>query len=135
MAGDHAPAFVTQINTDNLSGDERIYRSLMVPYVIWSNYDLDTDGIFTDTPTHYELMPMIFKMAGLPMTPYQKTILDLHDEVPVLTKFGYCIDRDGNMIKKEDSPFADLINKYYYLEYNALKHDSGYREEMFKLPE
>ena len=135
MAGDHAPAFVTQINTDNLSGDERIYRSLMVPYVIWSNYDLDTDGIFTDTTTHYELMPMIFKMAGLPMTPYQKTILDLHDEVPVLTKFGYCIDRDGNMIKKEDSPFADLVNKYYYLEYNALKHDSGYREEMFKLPE
>lgn len=33
----------------------------------------------------------------------------------------------------EESTAKDLIDKYYFLEYNTLKQGSGYREEMFRL--
>lgn len=134
MTGDHAPSFISMLKTDKYSAGERTTRSLLVPYVIWSNFGLDTTGINTQITTHFELTTMVFKMAGLPLTPYQKTILDLHDEVPALTKIGSCIDRDGNFVEKSQLGPQDLINKYYYLEYNTLKHDGGYREEMFRLP-
>ena len=134
MTGDHSPSFINKLEEPEGSKAENKVKKTMVPYVIWSNIELDQTGLYTDNMTHYELMAMILKMAGLPLTPYQKAILDLHDQVPVLTNSGFCKDKEGNIFGREDSDQQDLINKYYYLEYNSLKHDSGYREEMFRLP-
>ena len=135
MTGDHSPSFINRLENPEGTKEENAIKKMMVPYVIWSNFTLDQSEVYTNHVTHYELMAMILKMAGLPLTPYQKAILDLHDEVPVLTNSGYCMDKEGIIVKKEESDKQDFINKYYYLEYNSLKHDSGYREEMFKLKE
>ena len=62
-----------------------------------------------------------------------KAILDLHEAVPVVANSGVCMDRDGKIMPIEESPAKDLIDKYYFLEYNTLKQGSGYREEMFRL--
>lgn len=134
MTGDHSPSFITDLKSEGYSEQEKALKTQMVPYVIWSNYDIDTKGIYTENTTHYELMAMVCRMAGLPMTPYQKTILDLHDELPVLTNGGICMDKNGNIIDRSEAENQDLIDKYYYLEYNSLKRDSGYRKEMFTLP-
>ena len=135
MTGDHSPSFINELEEPEGPKAEKVIKKTMVPYVIWSNIELDRTGLYTDNMTHYELMAAILKMAGLPLTPYQKAMLDLHDQVPVLTNSGYCMDKEGTITGRDESDQQDLINKYYYLEYNSLKHDGGYREEMFKLPE
>lgn len=133
MTGDHAPSFIPNIENDSYTEQERNIRSKLMPYVIWTNYSMDPGPLYLENINHYELMAMVLKLAGLPMTAYQKQAMELHEAVPVLTKSGVCMERDGNIIESKDTPYEDVINKYLFMEYNSLKHDAGYREELFRI--
>lgn len=136
MAGDHAPSFVSKLQNDSLTEEEISIRSKAVPYVIWSNYEIDTDGFaYNDYVTEFELMALVLKMAGMPMTPYQKQILDLQEAVPVLTSDGMCMDREGKIVPYTESESRAAVEKYYNMEYNTLKHGNDYREELFTIPD
>ena len=136
MVGDHAPSFIGKIKNDDLTEEEASILSKAVPYVIWSNYKIDTDCIaYKDYATEYELTAMLLKMAGMPMTPYQKQILDLHEEVPVVTSDGMCMDREGRIVSYTESESREVIEKYYNMEYNTLRQAKDYRKELFWLPD
>ena len=132
MVGDHAPAFISELTNSEYSVEEEAIRAKAVPYAIWSNRKLETDGIYTDYTTIYQLMPMIQKMAGMPMTTYQKYSLDLHEKVPVVTSDGMVMDREGKIMPCTESPNREEIDKYFFMEYNSLKHGGDYREELFR---
>ena len=133
MVGDHAPAFINEINDNSSSDQERLLKRRSVPYVIWANFPIETKrnaelmGLNT-------LMPFVLEVGDMPLTTYQKYILDLHDKVPVImdTETYYSYDKKFVSIKKGDKYYDDII-KYFYLEYNALADKKEYRQELFEL--
>ena len=103
-----------------------------MPYVIWSNRDLTPDS-YTDYAALTDLAPMVLKAAGLPLSSYYKEILNLHEILPIRTSDGKYVDRDlqtGQL--GEDAAIDELMQRYYYMEYNMLQEDC--REALFGLP-
>lgn len=134
MVGDHAPSFISKMAMDkSLSSEEKQIRRRTVPYVIWANFDLDLPEQ-TDYATAVDLLPMVYRAAGIPTSAYHNYILSLHDKVPVRTTSGCYMDADGKIGLLEGSPYYDLMQTYYYLEYNNVNHGSDYRRELFVLP-
>ena len=61
-----------------------------------------------------------------------KAFLKLRDTLPVRTSYGRYRTMDGEIgIFKKSSPYYDLLQKYYYLEYNGLRAGDDYLREAF----
>ena len=133
--GDHAPSFIETVACDpSFTPEQKQIRQRTVPYVIWSNFDMDVPGP-TDWATAVDLMPMIYRAAGIPTSAYQDYILSVHAQVPARTTSGCYMDKDGVFGKIDGSPYEeDLLQTYYYLEYNAMNHGSDYRKKLFVCP-
>lgn len=130
MIGDHAPSFINSLIDDNGSIENEI-KKRAVPYVLWSNYGVD----FSDCSGYAsmtDLVPMIVEKARLPISSFYSTILDLREQFPIRTNFGYVVDSEGNYIKyNENEDKFKLLNNYYYMEYNSLIGGDDYLEELF----
>ncbi|MBP3853405.1 MAG: sulfatase-like hydrolase/transferase, partial [Erysipelotrichaceae bacterium] len=133
MVGDHAPAFIKELPDNGHSELENMFNQRAVPYVIWGNFPLETD-LDTEYVSLFDLMPMISDICDMPLTTYQKTILDLHQDVPVVLSDGYYYTKEGKIEKiDKSSKYYDEIMKYYYMEYNSLGNQKDYRKELFEL--
>ena len=67
----------------------------------------------------------LLDFLGLKKSGYQRFLLDLYQEIPVLATDSY-MDRDGNIQplgNKEDLP--DLLEQYYWLQYEQLYKDGS----------
>lgn len=130
MVGDHAPSFIRGLSTD-LSEDEQQLYSKLVPYIIWNNFgaQLPQDSKYV---TLTDLVPMIVEAAELPVTTYYKHILELQQQVPIRTSDGKFFDKELNeLLIEDDSKKANLLEQYYFMEYNSLSADSDYIELIF----
>ena len=137
MLGDHAPSFISSIpSSTGMSDENREIAVRSVPYVIWANFEMHTDCGPADYASMVDLAPIILKSAGLPLTAYYQTILDLHKDIPVRTSQGTFMKEDG-AIENIDPNREDCqkMMQYYYLEYNALNGGKEYQEQFFKLKE
>ena len=126
------PSFVGDLPCAyDYSEEEAMMARRTVPFVIWSN-----------RPQHYpenhayasmtDLLPMIMRSTGLPESAYYRMILSLRDTLPVRTSYGRYRTMDGEIgIFKKSSPYYDLLQKYYYLEYNGLCAGDDYLREAF----
>ena len=105
----------------------------LVPYIIWSNYDVEIPDIYADYVSMVDLVPMVLDIAGLPLSTYYSHILDLHNVLPVRTSNGILMDRNGStFIYPQDSGiWSSLLEQYYYLEYNSLLSEKDYQEALF----
>lgn len=65
------------------------------------------------------------------LSPYNRFLMDLYEEVPVFTVNGYR-DKNGKFYEKvdEQSPYKDMLDLYEYTQYNNLM-DSKNRVENF----
>lgn len=133
MVGDHAPPFINSLPANReMSFEETEIAKRAVPYVIWANYEVEFPE-YTEYASMIDLVPMVLKTAGMPLTAYYQYILDMHNAVPVRTSTGIYMDRDGTIgIYEENSPYYDMMTQYYYMEYNALKAGSEYRKDLFE---
>lgn len=133
MVGDHAPAFITNLDTKEVDKSKISISQRAVPYVIWSNYETRVSEN-ADYISMVDLMPMVIKKAGLPISPFYKVILDLHAMVPVRTSEGLYVDRSGAIGSVTDvkSEYYNLLEKYYDIEYNSLVGGEEYRYELFQ---
>ncbi len=134
MLGDHAPSFIWNLSPDPSYSDlERELRQKTVPYVIWANFPLELPQP-TDYTTSVDLMPMLYRAAGLPTSAYQDYLLELHARLPFRTKGAYR-DRTGEPGTWEPgSAESALLQTYYELEYNALSRGPDYRRSLFTCP-
>lgn len=138
MFGDH-------MATLNNSIYERIYKkplsSLTVeetsrmyttPYFIWANYDIE-EAENVDMSANY-LSSYLLKTLDLPMTGYNKYLMDLYEELPVITQICH-IDKDGNVYAREDeeSPYRELLNEYHIIQYNNVIDYKNRIESFFML--
>ena len=134
MVGDHGPSFIEQLGPKaELSSEEASVVARATPYVIWANFPLDvTSG---GDASMVDLVPMMLRQAGLPLTPYYESILALHEELPVRTSDGITVDRDGTVAAYTyGRPEFEKLTQYYYMEFNGLKAGSDLIAELFSVP-
>ena len=135
MLGDHAPSFITSLPPKSeFSEDEIKIYERSVPYVIWANFqmELPEETAFTSA---VDIMPMIYKGAGLPMSTYQDYILQLHEKLPLRTSDDRFLDSSGTAGRIEGSKYEKDMMVYYELEYNALHHGEDYQRNLFIRPD
>ena len=135
MVGDHAPAFITSL-PDNIgrSAREKEIAERIVPFIMWANYDVEYPEN-TEYASLVDLVPMLLKTARIPLSTFYQNILDLHAALPARTSNGIYMDNTGSIgVYSADSQYYELLNAYYYLEYNSLLSDGEYRKELFEMP-
>ena len=142
MFGDHEPGdYITEV-IDDLVGNESyvtasdnsgaadatqedlvdIEKHYQVPFVIWNNFGVEKDESVDLSSVNY-LGAIISEEAGLPLTGYQKFLLNMKKQIPALAAGAY-VDADGIYHswseRKYDEANSGWINDYNILEYNHL---------------
>ncbi len=126
MFGDHQPAdwVVSPIFENAGITDESLwsesFERYQVPVVIWANYDIDEAKFEYPVSLNY-LGALVFKTAGLPLTPFQSYLMDLMEEWPAVTATVY-EDADGNVngmssgvvLPKELQDYASLCYNHLF---------------------
>ncbi len=136
--GDHQPpitnAFYSEqfkCNVNNLTAEQQS-NWYSVPYVIWTNYDIEEAQV--DMSVNY-LSSYVMNLAGLQLTGYNKYLLDLQKKLPVVSAVCY-MDAEGNIYANdEDSKYSDLLDEYQMIQYNQLFDISNRYDEFFFLKE
>ncbi|SDI71583.1 Phosphoglycerol transferase MdoB [Pseudobutyrivibrio sp. 49] len=120
MLGDHTFSYSTSLSKEGASQEEKEIDDRTVPYLIWSNYDMDR-SIFTEYTSMIDLLPSVLYSAGIELDDYYKQILNLHGVMPGKTTFGSYIDNDGKINNiTNDKSAEDEWNKYLFAEYKRL---------------
>ena len=141
MFGDHMPSLSTETynylfgKSTNAMDSYELFEKYRTPFVIWANYKINKKGKLSDRYRNMSvnyLSAVVMDVAGVPMTAYQKFLVDMQREIPSFTLHGY-IDKNGLFyeLDDEDSPYYnDWVLRYQYFQYNN-QFDKGKREESF----
>lgn len=131
--GDHQPALnsdfedaIKEAGREETDTDLTItQKTYMVPYFIWSNYDISADYSIKNSvgdnviSTNY-LGPLIQKYAGLPLSAYDNFLLAQREQLPVFNIAGY-MTADGNWYEHwVENDFSIWENQYQEVQYYAL---------------
>lgn len=135
MVGDHAPSFITSLpGREGRTAEMESIIQRSVPYVIWSNFDADFE-MYTEYASMVDLVPMVLKASGMPLSSFYQNILNLHEILPVRTSEGLYMDQSMQLGQyNSESEYYDLLNQYYYMEYNSLLEDEEYQKQLFTTP-
>ena len=130
MFGDHEPSdYVTDVIARMVRYDpeksiEEAQKSYLVPYMVWSNFDLDFKAPELTSLNYFAAN--ILDAAGIPLTFYQSWLLKLQEQIPVICAGAY-VDSEGQYHSyDEEDPVNDtLLNTYNMLTYNHLTDIRG----------
>lgn len=131
MVGDHAPNFVKSIISNQYSGAEADLRHRSVPLLIWANFELENIELGTMSMNY--VVPTLLDIANVQLTPYYSYMLQLKQQIPILTSYGNYYDTDRNLYSydsDEGAPYEQMVNNYFYLEYENLQ--SNRKQELFE---
>ena len=135
MFGDHQASLGTAtyehlIGNEEKLTPEELMEKYKIPFVAWANYDIE-EAIIEKTSLNY-LYSILADRLELPMTSYQRYLLDLSEEIPVLAAGGYWT-KDGDFYELDDetSPYFERINDYNILEYNYILGGKDRDMELF----
>lgn len=142
LFGDHQPSVedefyyeISGLDPEQVTEEESMiwYET---PYLIWANYPIPADD-GQDLSACY-LSSKVLELAGLSMTPYQEFLLNLSEKIPILHGLG-CYDKEGTYqslteMRRETSPYAEILNDYEILVYNQIYSHSSY-SSLFHLQE
>lgn len=136
--GDHQPGFNDQIaeaaygtEVGDLTLDQ-VQQRFETPYFIWANYDVeapdltDENGGESSLSVGY-LMAQTAYAAGLPLTDFQKALLQLQTEMPAVNLNGYQDARGTWYWIGQDGPAQEAYNEYALLQYADLFDGEGNR--------
>ncbi|MCM1259004.1 MAG: LTA synthase family protein [Roseburia sp.] len=116
--GDHQPSDTVAEPILELNGttyktlsEEMRDKRYQVPYVIWTNYDTESET--RDTSANFLAGEMMLR-AGLPLPSYQQFLQELEQEYPVI-----CAQRivDNSGKKTEEKEFSEKLKQYQKLQY------------------
>lgn len=135
--GDHQPrlgnSFYNSLygKSEDKMNVEEIEKKYQVPFIIWHNYEYpEKSG--EDISLNY-LNAYLLDQVGLPLTGYDKYLLDLRKDVPVISDICYK-DSTGKMYKPdEESSVSEKIEDYKKLQYNGLIDGKNRLREFFYL--
>ena len=138
LFGDHQPQVATNFYTDVLGNDPDTalaQKKQMTPFFLWANYDIpEVEGV--ELSLNY-LSALLMDAGNLPMTGYQKYLLELWETAPVINTVGVR-DADGNWYGENEALPAGLeeaVSGYQMLLYNNIFDKSNRLENFFSLTE
>ncbi len=116
MFGDHQPAVFYNKFTVPRTDDtyEKRAAQYCVPYIIWSNYDMQWD-IPEDLSVNY-LSAYIKANCGLGLNRYDRVRLNAASQYPVLT-YNYSKDSAGNYTDTKNALENDKVRDYQFVQY------------------
>ncbi len=123
--GDHQPRLTfTDMNSDFEPGG----RSWVIPYLIWTNYDLDPALIeeldhTTDYTSINYLSLDVMEVAGITPNPYYELLGRIREAIPCINAVGYRLEGESEFRSREDSD-NPMLNLYSYLSYDVLFDDN-----------
>ncbi|MCC8136838.1 MAG: sulfatase-like hydrolase/transferase [Clostridiales bacterium] len=122
--GDHQPSdYITNqirriCGVDDPETVEEIQQGYRVPFVIWANYDLESE-YYEGISANY-LGGILLEAAGVPLTEYQTYLSGLMETLPIINANAYC-DADGTFYAwNTDDTYDSILNTYQILQYNHL---------------
>lgn len=125
MLGDHGPYFNEGIvNKDFSCVEEKAMKTKATPFVMWSNYPMQEEDIGYSSMIY--TMPLLFESAGLPLTGYQKYLLEMEDVWPIVTYSFYSDGRDYFRYDDIYGNQSEMLDNYFVLEYNNLIGKNDY---------
>ena len=135
--GDHQPVAFSGIH-DQLAQniDPSItyqeQNKYKVPFLLWANYDIQEDNV--DEISANYLSSYLLQTAGLKGTAYNNYLLQLRQEIPVISALFY-IDKEGVCHQySEDNSYSKLLQEYKMVGYNdALDRKEKLKELFSKL--
>ena len=125
MFGDHQPsietAFIAELlgvkDLSNLTPEQEQNRHL-TPFIIWANYDIEEK--FIDKLSVNYLSSYLLDIAGVELTDYNKYLIKLSEQLPVIDTVGY-IDAENNYYKwSQSSPYQQVLSEYERIQYNGI---------------
>ena len=127
MVGDHAPAFAKEYIDEKYSELEGELRIRSTPYVIWSN-NIDLSGEYDLTSINY-LVPITLKMAGMDLSGYYEYLINLNNDIPVVSGYGSYLTNDGRYYSYDDNTeYKDVLDRYFNLCYANMKNKEFMKE-------
>ena len=125
MFGDHQPSIETDFVADTIGVDDLTRLTIeqeqsrhVTPFIIWANYDIEEKEI--DKLSSNYLASYLLETAGVELTNYDKYLLQLSKELPVIDTVGY-IDNEGNYYKwSSNSDYSKMLEKYELIQYNNI---------------
>ena len=138
LFGDHQPQVATNFYTDVLGIDpptELAQKKQMVPFFLWANYDIpEAEGV--ELSLNY-LSALLMDTAHLPMTGYQKYLLELWQTAPVINTVGVR-GADGTWYGENEAlpaGLAEAVDGYQLLLYNNIFDKPDRLSDFFHLTE
>lgn len=129
MIGDHAPSFVTEVTDNNFTNEEIEVRQRSVPFVIWSNYGIESENLGTISMVY--VVPILLEKAKIILSPYYQYLLDLKNKIPILTSYGVYLDNDFEHFEYDSSSqYSEQIAGYQFLEYNRVFDTRNHIDEI-----
>ena len=125
MFGDHQPgdmnAFLDELSKDlDLKNLEDLSKLYTVPYILWTNYEIDESFDIGEYVSCNYLSSFVMKLAGIDLPGYNEFLLKLNEEFPVLSA-KIVIDKEGNyMTFNEAMKRSEMVRQYEILQYNDL---------------
>ncbi len=127
FVGDHQPNLYDGF-LENLYGTEltsltleQLQKRYTVPFFIWSNQDIEEKQV--DAISMNYLSSYFLKEAGMPLTAYNKYLLDLHEKYPVININGY-MDQDKVWHDTMELRQNEDLIKYNMLVYNSVVNNN-----------
>lgn len=138
MFGDHQPSIETKFIADildvkDLSGLslEQEQKRHITPFIIWANYDIPEEKI--DKMSSNYLSTYLLKVAGVKLTEYNKYLLNLYKQIPVIDTVGY-IDSENNYYTwQSNTKYTTLLNEYEKIQYNNIFDSRNKNTDIFYL--
>lgn len=119
MFGDHWPNIDSELiekMKGNAEGNEVEIMAKMyqTPFVIWANYEIE-EKEYENISANY-LSSLILKTAGLSLNSYQKYLMDLMEEYPVINPY-VVKDKDGKWYTWEEAKEFEKVKEYERVQY------------------
>ncbi len=126
--GDHEPSLPNDFYEELLGAEKSSLKGIdklklyHTNFLIWANYDIPEENYqFENGVSVNYLQSVMMEAAGMKLSGYNKFLLDLRKDVPIINIDGY-VGADGKFYEIDDtkSPYYDKINKYNKICYNHL---------------
>ena len=127
--GDHLPNFENSYYDDVFDGSDPIWRYQAI-YGAWANYDLPELSFADNTPISLSYLNLyLMQAAGLPLTGYQKFLIEGAEEYPVSSIVGFR-RADGSSLTVDEARQTQVFKQQAIMQYSFV-YDRAYIPEEF----
>ncbi|MDR1088786.1 MAG: sulfatase-like hydrolase/transferase, partial [Coriobacteriales bacterium] len=136
--GDHLPNFDNSYEEDVLEGSDPLWRYKTL-YGLWANYELPEtsfdEGLGDDPYLSLSYLNLyLMQSAGLPLTGYQKFLLEGAEAYPVASILGFR-EPDGTIIPVEEARKSRVYQEQAIMQYSFVYDRAAMPSEFFFLRE